>query len=540
MTLWYEAVMDGLGTSSSSIRAAAAKAASQSLSPDVGRAKLLLVDDNPNNLVSLAATLETLDQEIVLAHSGMDALRHMLESDFAAILLDVKMPDMDGLETAEIIRSRKRSKDTPIIFLTGFRNDEHLFRGYDLGAVDFLYKPIIPEILRSKVMVFVRLWRAIEIQKAQADALRKTEQRFRSLLEAAPDAIVISLENGEIVLVNSRTESLFGFKRENLIGRNVRMLVPDWTWRAPDSREDAPREGNKAADLRARRQDSAEFPAAITTSPLQTSEGILITSAIRDISDRKRAEERIREINTELEARVAERTADLQRTNEQLTQFAYAASHDLQEPLRMVVSFTQLLEERYKSRLDADADRLIGFAVEGALRMEVLLKGLREYLQADDARPAGAVDCNLAFQKACQNLESAITASGAEVTCDALPKVPAPEVSIVQVFQNLIGNAIKYRSLQPPRVHVSASEESDENTSGGVWRFSVRDNGIGIEPQHVNRIFGIFKRLHGPQYAGAGIGLALCHRIVDRLGGRIWVESELGHGSTFFFTLPRR
>src|SRR5579883_126363 len=180
----------------------------------VQKMKILLVDDTPENLVSLEATLSGLGEELVLANSGKEALRHLLNEDFAVILLDVRMPDMDGFETAELIRSRPRSRHTPILFLTGYKNEEHLFRGYDLGAVDFLFKPIVPEVLRSKVAVFVELSRQAELLREQARALQlqtnilqKAELRFRSLLEAAPDAMVICREDGNIALVNSRSET---------------------------------------------------------------------------------------------------------------------------------------------------------------------------------------------------------------------------------------------------------------------------------------------------------------------------------------------
>src|SRR5579862_6491782 len=191
------------------------------------RMKILMVDDTPENLVSLEAALFGLGEELVSAQSGKEALRHLLNDDFAAILLDVRMPEMDGFETAELIRSRPRSRQTPIIFLTGYKNEEHLFRGYDLGAVDFLFKPIVPEVLRSKVAVFVELGRSNAKLQEQADALRKqaevlkkAEQKFRSLLEAAPDAMVMCRDDGEIVMVNSQTELLFGCGRDNLLSRN--------------------------------------------------------------------------------------------------------------------------------------------------------------------------------------------------------------------------------------------------------------------------------------------------------------------------------
>src|SRR6202162_3660680 len=193
------------------------------------RVKILLVDDTPENLVSLEAALDGLGQELVLAKSGMEALRHLLEDDFAAILLDVKMPEMDGFQTAELIRSRKRSRDVPILFLTGYKSDEHLFRGYDLGAVDFLFKPIVPEILRSKVSVFVELSRNTALLRRQTEVLGKAELKFRSLLEAAPDSMIISDEDGCISLANSQAEIMFAFPREELIGQNIGMLVPDWS-----------------------------------------------------------------------------------------------------------------------------------------------------------------------------------------------------------------------------------------------------------------------------------------------------------------------
>src|SRR5690242_8298618 len=191
------------------------------------RMKILLVDDTPENLVSLEAALIGLGEQLVLAHSGKEALRYCLHDDFAAILLDVRMPEMDGFETAELIRSRPRSKQIPILFLTGYRNEEHLFRGYDLGAVDFLFKPIVPEVLRSKVAVFVELSRSNAKLKEQADALRKqaevlqkAEQKFRALLEAAPDAMVMCRTDGDILMVNSQTEVLFNCGRDKLLARN--------------------------------------------------------------------------------------------------------------------------------------------------------------------------------------------------------------------------------------------------------------------------------------------------------------------------------
>ncbi|MFI5341855.1 MAG: PAS domain S-box protein [Candidatus Methylomirabilales bacterium] len=244
-----------------------------------------------------------------------------------------------------------------------------------------------------------------------------------------------------------------------------------------------------------------------------------------DITDRKRAEDTLKQT-----------LADLERSNQELEQFAYVASHDLQEPLRMVASFTQLLAQRYQDRLDQDAKEFIGFAVDGATRMQRLIQDLLAYSRV---RTQGAclapTDTQMALRDALENLRAIIQEAGAVVTHDELPTVLADAAQVSQVFQNLVGNAIKFRGEAPPRVHVSATSTEDE------WVFSVADNGIGIDPQYFDRIFIIFQRLHpSHRYPGTGIGLALCRRIVQRHGGRIWVASASGQGATFFFTLHRQ
>jgi signal transduction histidine kinase len=252
------------------------------------------------------------------------------------------------------------------------------------------------------------------------------------------------------------------------------------------------------------------------------------------VAERQRAEDQLQSLNDELEQRVADRTRELERSNQDLEQFAYVASHDMQEPLRMVTNYLQLLRQRYKGKLDNNAEEFIGFALDGAERMQGLILDLLAYsrvgTQGKEFEPA---DCNEIFERARKNLKVAIEESKAIVTTEPLPTVLGDHVQLLQLFQNLIGNAIKFRSQMPPVIHLRAEKKGDE------WLFSVRDNGLGIEPKDFERIFVIFQRLHSrDKYPGTGIGLSVCKKIVERHGGRIWVESEAHKGTTFYFTLP--
>jgi light-regulated signal transduction histidine kinase (bacteriophytochrome) len=244
--------------------------------------------------------------------------------------------------------------------------------------------------------------------------------------------------------------------------------------------------------------------------------------------------EETRTLNTELEKRVEERTADLRRSNEDLQQFAYVSSHDLQEPLRTIISYTQLLEHRYSKGLDADAREFMSYIVDAAQRMSVLIHDLLSYSRVVNVEslPLRPVSITGVVEAARLNLLKAIDESAASLTYDDLPNVLGDETRLGQLFQNLIGNAIKYRGPDPPKIHISAEDRGDE------WLFSVSDNGIGIDPAYHERVFGLFKRLHGRDVPGTGLGLAICRKIAEKHHGKIWVESELGKGSVFRFTLP--
>jgi len=371
--------------------------------------------------------------------------------------------------------------------------------------------------------------RDISVRKNAEKHLAQMEGRYRGLLEAAPDAMVVVNPGGDIVLLNVQAENKFGYSRDELVGQKIKNIIPEGFAErliadALRTAEDAlAQQIGTGIELTGRRKDGSEFPIEIMLSPLDSAEGILVTAAIRDITARKKAEMHL--LHT---------VEELNRSNEELGQFAYIASHDLQEPLRMVASYTQLLSRRYKGKLDADGDQFIAFAVDGANRMQRLIQDLLAFsrvgTKGQDLLDISSED---ALQQALMNLCSALEESGAQVTHDPLPPVQADETQLVQLFQNLVGNAIKYQSPGVPRVHVSAARNGAKK-----WIFSVKDNGLGIDPQYFDKIFGMFQRLHKrEEFAGTGIGLAICKKIVERHGGSISVESQPGQGSTFHFAL---
>jgi PAS domain S-box-containing protein len=357
---------------------------------------------------------------------------------------------------------------------------------------------------------------------------KRAEANYERALENALDGMLVVNQAGEIVSLNVQAERQFGYYRDDLVGRHIQTVIP----RGVTERLSAvcaevtarTRSLQMGLEIQGRRSDGSDFPIEIMLTPRESAEGILMTVAIRDLTERKNAERLL-----------AATGAELQRSNDELGQFASIASHDLQEPLRMVASYTRLLATNYHGRLDSDADEFIAFAVDGCDRMQQMIRDLLTYSRAGSERPALAnISSEDTLREALVNLRAAIQQSGAVVTHDSLPEIMMDRGQLIQVFQNLIGNAIKYHNAGVPRVHVSALA-----ADGGQWIFSVRDNGLGIDADEFDRIFVLFQRLHArEEFAGTGIGLSICKKVLERLGGKIWVESTVGEGSTFHFTVP--
>lgn len=357
---------------------------------------------------------------------------------------------------------------------------------------------------------------------------KKAEKKFRGLLESAPDSMVIIDNEGFIQLVNTQTEKIFGYTKEELVGEKVEILIPKrFQLNHPKKRDGfynnpSTRPMNTGLLLSGARKGGEEFPIEISLSPLEMEEGTLVSAAIRDITERIKAEQELKRYNEELKNK-----------NKELEQFAYIASHDLQEPLRTVASLVDLLSEQHADQLKDEGQHFLGFIKSATQRMTSLINGLLEYSRIGNNRKLGSVDCNKLISNILADFSSVIKKSNAEFDVPDLPVIMGYETELRQLFQNLIHNAIKFRKPnRNPKISLSAKYKFDH------WEFSIRDNGIGIQPKHQSKIFMIYQRLHSRnEYEGTGIGLSHCQKIVEMHKGKIWVESTPDEGSTFYFTI---
>ena len=432
--------------------------------------------------------------------------------------------EMLGMSLMDIISPREEAR------LTGMEHFRTLTEvGACAGECTFRRKDgseMVAEIHATKLSEdrFLALVRDITERKKAEDTLRTLSRAA----EQSPASVVIMDTEGNITYVNPKFTEVTGYALDEVRGRKPPVLEPEGKseeeYRALWATLDAG--GEWRGETRSRRKSGELFWESAVISPMRDEKGLIthFVAVKEDITERKRGEDELKHVSK-----------DLARSNAELEQFAYIASHDLQEPLRTVGSYVNLLAKRYEGKLDAEADEFIGFATDGVTRMEGLISGLLDFSRVGTrGKPLEPTDSGAALEVAEQNLKVAVEESGAEITNDPLPTVAADDLQLTELLQNLIANAIKFHKAdEPPRIHVSAEQKD------GEWVFSVRDNGIGIAQEDTERLFRIFTRLHaGDEYPGAGIGLAVCKRIVERHGGRIWVESEVGKGSTFYFTIP--
>jgi PAS domain S-box-containing protein len=368
------------------------------------------------------------------------------------------------------------------------------------------------------------------------EELRRSEGKYRTLVENLPQKIFLKDTDSVYVSCNENYADDLGLTPEMVVGKSDFDFFPIEL--AEKYRNDDRRvmEAGVTETIEESYIEKGKEAYVMTAkTPVRDEEGntIGILGIFWDITERVRAEKELERYREHLEELVRERTRELDRSNKELEQFAYVASHDLQEPLNTISSYLRLIERRYKGRLDTDANEFIAFAVDGAMRMSDMIDDLLAFSRVETrGKEFAAVDVEEVLEDVVKGLEVSIAGSGAEITSEPLPTVWADRAQLAQLFQNLVANAIKFKGKERPRVHIGAEKKGSE------WVFSVSDNGIGIEPQYRERIFSIFERLHSrDSYTGTGIGLALARKIAERHGGRIWVESEPGEGSTFYFTI---
>ncbi|PTY04441.1 histidine kinase [Verrucomicrobia bacterium LW23] len=424
------------------------------MTPIDTKANILLVDDREDKRLAMETVIADLDQNIVQAASGREALRHLLHQNFAVILLDVNMPGMDGFETAHLIRQRKSLENIPIIFVSAISDTEtHVSRGYSLGAVDYILAPIVPEILRAKVAVFVELFKITDQVKRQAEDLRLAHSELEKRVE-------------------ERTRELARVNR----------------------------------------------------------------SLQKEVKERQRAEHELRNLNGKLEEIVAERTAELLSANRELETFSYSIAHDLRAPFRQIHGYAEILQEDFSEILPDEATKYLSRIADKSREMERMVDDLlRLFVVAKQPLTAADEDLGAMAQSVMSALRAEVPERQIEWTLRTLPVVRCNGALMRQVLENLLNNAVKYTR---PRTLAQIELGCERQDSQDV--FYVRDNGVGFSMEQVDRLFGVFQRLHRPEeFEGTGVGLALVARIVAKHGGRVWARSSVDQGATFYFTLGK-
>ncbi len=522
----------------------------------------LIVDDSEDDAALIVRELRRGGYDVAYERVDNAGAMHtaLAAKTWDVVIADYAMPRFSGPAALRLVKDS--GLDLPFILVSGIIGEESGIEAMRSGAHDFLTKHNLS-----------RLVPAVERELKEAAARREqrnaeeTVREQAALIELAHDAIIVLDLEQRIVLWNRGAEQTYGWTKDEALGKHAPTLLQT---RFPTPFDAIGstllRDGQWEGELTHIRRDGQKIEVTTRWAVQRDRNGkpVGTLEINRDITLRKRAEEELAKYlghleeqvrartseltlaNQKLEKEIADRTLaekalqktadELARSNQELEQFAYAASHDLQEPLRAVSGFVQLLRDRYRNKLDDRADEYIGFAVDGARRMSQLIADLLEYSRAGrQDRELGETDAAENLRRALTNLRISIDESRAVITCDLLPKVRGDPIQLTLLFQNLIGNAIKFaRTGIPPEVHVGVRPGQND------WTFWVRDNGIGIAAEHHEQIFTIFRRLHSStEYPGTGVGLAICRKIVERHGGRIWVESDTGQGSTFFFTIPQ-
>ena len=499
--------------------------------------KILVVDDQPSNLRFLSELLTAQGYQVYRAICGKLALNAAIANCPDLILLDIRMPEMNGYEVCRRLKSTPETAQIPVIFLSVLDDINDKLQAFQVGGADYIAKPFQVEEVLARIDNQVGMQKLQQQLKEQNAQLQQSQSLLASILNSSLDGVAAysAVRNSQRdiidfqwLLVNRAAEKISDRPLNEIVGKYLLAEYPQIRKSGLFDLYVSVVETGETVDQEFFYKGDRDISAWLHIVVVKLNDGLAVT--FRNITDRKLAQELL-EASLETQTRYAE---ELTRSNAELEQFAYVASHDLQAPLGTINGYAQLLERRCHNQLDSEGNKFIGHILNSCVRMQALIDDLLEYSRVGRSQKSfDLIDCNLVFEDACANLQLAIRKNQASVTRGDLPRVIGDSFQLLQLFQNLIGNAIKYRSSEPPLVIFGISRQEDN------WVFSVQDNGIGIAEQHYQRIFQIFQRLHSQtEYSGTGIGLAICQRIVDRHGGRLWVESEPDRGSTFYFSVP--
>ena len=524
------------------------------------KVNILMVDDQPAKLLSYEVILSELGENLIKAGSGREALEHLLKTDIAVVLMDVSMPEIDGFELAEIIRQHPRYQQTAIIFISAVHlTDLDQLKGYERGAVDYISVPVIPELLRAKVSVFAELYRKthqlerlnheLEQRVAERTAaleastmrLRESEESFRAIFENAGIGISVLDQEARILRANATMQEMFGYSEGEALNIAMTALThPDDVMSDIEAFQDvcAGLLDRYQIEKRYSRKDGQLLWGRFTATSIKDVAGQpqYVIGMLEDITERRRVEEELQRRATALQRL----NTELEHSNRELDAFAYIASHDLKEPLRGLHHFSHFLLEDHADRLSEDGVEKLRTLMRLTQRMESLLESLLHYSYLGRAELAmEEIDIQEVVEETVELLAVRLQESKVDVRIPArLPSVQADRVHVGEIFNNLIVNAIKYNNKAEKWIEIGCELSGLEGRAQQPV-FYVRDNGIGIAQQHHEAIFRIFRRLHGREEygGGTGAGLTIVRKIVERHGGRVWLVSQPGAGSTFYFTL---
>jgi PAS domain S-box-containing protein len=524
------------------------KAAERLAQTDEENVEILLVDDAADKLLALEAALSDLNQPVVKAQSGSEALRLVLQREFAVILLDINMPGMDGFETASLIRQRKSSARTPIIFVTSFSTaDVEVYRGYSLGAVDYLFTPVTPEVLRSKVSVFVELAKKNREIQRQSEALRRAEEerlqrkldetsarlewetRRNHFFRLSIELLAIAGYDGVFTQTNPTWQKVLGYAEQDLHGRQLQDFIhPDDLAATRQTLTNILKaETPLYFESRFRAADGTYRWLGWTIAPF-AAEGLLYVFA-RDMTERRQREDEISRLNGDLE----QRTLSLQLLNQELESFSYSLAHDLRTPLRSISAYAEMLIGGEAGDVTEEVMKMVRTIRRNSGRMSQLMDDFLAFFRV--ARKDVKQE-KIAMTAVAREAISGIQVDTKRVVnfrVSTLPPAKGDPAMVLQIFVNLVSNAVKFTSLREKAdIEIGCLPDRVPTV------YFVRDNGVGFNMKYYSRLFGVFERLHRrEEFDGTGIGLAIVQKIVQRHGGSVWAESVVDQGATFFFTL---